>query len=108
MIAVSVKAQMENEFARNRPDAPASEMRSASTIQTILSSLLVLITRINAIGIQPADVVIEPDVTGFDLTQFTRTDELAAIGEQTAKQAIPEIKSLLNRLDGELFATATT
>ncbi len=103
VIAVSVTAKMENEFARNRPDTPISRMRSASTIQTILRSFLVQSTNVNAIGIQPADVVIEPDVTGFDLTAFTRTDELAAIGEQTTKEAIPKIRTLLNRLDGELF-----
>ncbi len=103
VIAVSVTATMETEFARNRPDTPDDRMRSASTIQTILRSFLVQNRNINAIGVEPADVVIEPDVTGFDLTHFTRTDELAAIGESTTKEAIPEIKRLLSRLDGQLF-----
>ncbi|QEG37538.1 cyclic nucleotide-binding and patatin-like phospholipase domain-containing protein [Bythopirellula goksoeyrii] len=103
VIAVSVTAKMESEFARNRPDTPASQMRSASTIQTILRSFQVQSTNINAIGVQPADFVIEPDVTGFELTGFTRTDELAAIGEQATTEAIPEIKNLLHRLDAELF-----
>ncbi len=103
VIAVSVTATMETEFAKNRPDTPDDRMRSASTIQTILRSFLVQNRNINAIGVQPADVVIEPDVTGFDLTHFTRTDELAAIGESATKEAIPEIKNLLNRLDGQLF-----
>ena len=105
VIAVSVTAKMENEFARNRPDTPVERMRSASTIQTILRSFLVQSTNINAIGVQPADVVIEPDVTGYDLTQFTRTDELAAIGETTTREAVPEINRLLNRLDRELFSS---
>ena len=74
-------------------------MRRASTIQTVLRSLLVQSTSVNAIGVAPADIVIEPDVTDFDLTQFTRTDELAAIGAQTTKEAIPKLKQLLNRLD---------
>ena len=103
VIAVSVTAKMEAEFARNRPDTPPEQMRSASTIQTILRSFLVQSTNINAIGVQPADVVIEPDVTGFDLTEFTRTDELAAIGEKATQEAIPQIRELLNRLDGNMF-----
>lgn len=103
VIAVSVTAKMETEFARNRPDTPFERMRSASTIQTVLRSFLVQSTSVNAIGVQPADLVIEPDVTGFELTEFTRTDELAAIGEQTTKESIPEIKNLLHRLDRELF-----
>jgi predicted acylesterase/phospholipase RssA len=103
VIAVSVSAKLEDEFARNRPDTPLSGMRRASTIQTVLRSLLVQSTSVNAIGVEPADVVIEPEVTGFDLTEFTRTDELAAIGEKSTKEAIPEIKRLLNRLDNKMF-----
>jgi hypothetical protein len=53
--------------------------------------------------VRPADVVIEPDVTGFDLTEFTRAKELAAIGEATALDTIPTIQKLLTRLDPKLF-----
>jgi NTE family protein len=38
IIAVSVTAIMEGEFARNRSDTPANRMRRASTIQTGLAS----------------------------------------------------------------------
>ena len=106
VIAVSVSSKLENEFARNRPDTPVERMRSASTIQTVLRSFYVQSTSVNAIGVQPADFVIEPDVTEFELTEFTRTDELAAIGEQTTKEAIPEIKRLLHCLDDKLFVPA--
>jgi predicted acylesterase/phospholipase RssA len=54
--------------------------------------------------VQPADVVIEPDVTGFDLSEFSRTDEIAAVGEATAKLAIPKIGELLQQLDDKLFS----
>jgi NTE family protein len=103
VIAVSVTAKMDREFARNRPDTPISQMRSASVIQTILRSFLVQSTSVNAIGVQPADFVIEPDVSGFELTEFSRTDELAVIGEQATRNAIPHINQLLNRVDNELF-----
>lgn len=103
VIAVSVTAKMEKEFARNHPDTPAENMRSASTIQTVLRSLLVQSTSVNAIGVEPADLVIEPDLSGFELTEFTRADEMAVIGEQTTEESIPEIKRLLNRLDNQLF-----
>lgn len=103
VIAVSVTAKMEHEFARNRPDTPTEKMRSASTIQTLLRSYLVQSHSVNSIGVQPADFVIEPDVTRFELSEFTRTDELAAVGEQSTLEAIPQIRMLLNRLDNELF-----
>ena len=103
VIAVSVTSTLELEFARNRSNTPASKMRSASTIQTLLRSYLVQNHNINAIGVQPADIVIEPDVTGFELSEFTRTDELAAIGERTTREALPRIQKLLHELDRELF-----
>ena len=103
VIAVSVTAKMELEFAKNRSDTPVQKMRSASTIQTLLRSYLVQSHNMNSIGVQPADFVIEPDVTCFELSEFTRTDELAAVGEQTTLEAIPKIQKLLNRLDSELF-----
>jgi NTE family protein len=103
VIAVSVTAKMELEFVSNRPDTPADQMRSASTIQTLLRSYLVQSHSVNSIGVQPADFVIEPDVTRFELSEFTRTDELAAVGEQTTLEVVPKIRKLLNRLDKELF-----
>jgi NTE family protein len=103
VIAVSVTAKMELVFADNRPDTPAESMKRASTIQTVMRTYLVQNTSINAIGVQPADIVIEPDVTQFELTAFTRTDELARIGEQTALQSLSTIRALLHQLDPQLF-----
>jgi predicted acylesterase/phospholipase RssA len=104
VIAVSVTAKMEHEFGRNRPDTPVSQMRPPSTLQTILRSFLVQSVNMNSVGVQPADVVIEPDVTGFDLSEFSRADEIAAVGEATAKLAIPKIGELLRQLDDRLFS----
>jgi hypothetical protein len=58
---------------------------------------------LNAIGVKSADVVIEPDVTGFDLAEFMRAKELAAVGERAALNQIPKIQHLLARLDPDLF-----
>jgi NTE family protein len=40
---------------------------------------------------QQADVIIEPDVKPFVWDDFTRTDELIAVGEAAAEAALPEI-----------------
>ncbi len=103
VIAVSVTSKMEVEFAKNRPDTPTERMRNASAIQTILRSYVVQNTNLNAHGIQPADVVIEPDVTNFELTAFTQTDQMAAIGEKTAMESLPKIRQLLAGMDDKLF-----
>ncbi len=104
VIAVSVTAKMEQVFARNRPDTPTSKMRRASTLQTILRSYLVQNKNMNSVGVQPADVVIEPDVTQFELTEFSRTDELAAEGEKATLEAVPRIKETLSQLDHKMFS----
>jgi len=103
VIAVSVTANLEQEFAKSRPDTPTSEMSSASIMQTILRSYLVQNVNMNSVGVQPADVVIEPDLTGYGLTEFSRANELAEIGEAAALQAIPKIGELLRQVDAELF-----
>lgn len=103
VIAVSVTAKIERQFGANQPDTPTPRMRIPSTLQTLLRSLQVQNYNLNAIGVQPAEVTIEPDVTGFDLSEFMRAQELAAVGEQAALQQIPKIKQLLARLDPELF-----
>src|SRR6202040_3641729 len=47
---------------------------------------------------QQADVIIEPDVKPFVWDDFTRTNELVAVGEAAAEAAMPEI---LKALGGE-------
>jgi NTE family protein len=105
VIAVSVTAKMERRFCDIIPGGPQARRRP-STLQTILRSLLVQNHSLNGIGVQPADVVIEPDVTGFDLSEFVRAKELAAVGERAAWEKIPRVKQLLARLDPHLFPLA--
>jgi len=100
VIAVSVTAKIEHEF----PPNPLNTPNQASTIQTILRSLLVQNKSVNSIGMQQADVVIEPDVTRFDMTEFMRAEEMAEIGEQAALAELPKIKEQLMQLDQRLFA----
>ena len=103
VIAVSVTAKIEHRFGNNRPDTPTTLMKIPSTLKTLFRSLLVQNHNLNAFGVRPADVVIDPDVTGFDLTEFMRSNELAAVGESAALGYVPRIKQLLARLDPELF-----
>jgi NTE family protein len=44
---------------------------------------------------QQADVIIEPDVKPFVWDDFTRTDELGAVGEAAAEAALPQILKVL-------------
>jgi NTE family protein len=104
VLAVSVTAQIKKEFAMNRPDTPTAKMKPASILQTIMRTYVVQNVNMNSVGVQPAGFVIQPDVSGFDITEFTRAAEMAAIGEATANETIPQLRKLLVRLDKQLFA----
>lgn len=103
VIAVSVTAKMEKIFHHIAPGKPMPGTARPGIVPTILRSLLVQNYNMNAIGVQPADVVIEPDVTGIDLSEFVRAKELAAIGEAATLEQIPKIQRLLTRFDPQLF-----
>ena len=104
VIAVSVTAKIEHEFPPGRSHASKATMSQASTIQTILRSLLVQNKSVNSVGIRQADAVIEPDVTRYELAEFTRAEEMAEIGRQAALAELPKIKEQLMQLDNRLFA----
>jgi NTE family protein len=106
VVAVSVSAKMEKEFCEITPETRAVPGRKPTVVQTLLRSLLVQNHSLNAQGVQPADVVIETDVRGFDLTAFTRAREMAAVGHAAGLDAVPRIRQLLARLDPQLFAPA--
>ena len=105
VIASSVTANLEKEFSGiSRDKRDSTKPKKPSTLQVLMRGHLVQSCNMNAVGVQPADVVIAPDVTAFDLSEFERTDEMAAIGEQTAQETIAGIKQLLSKLDSKLFS----
>ncbi len=107
VIAVSVTAQIEKEFASNRPETPTSKMKPASAIKTILRTYVVQNVNMNSVGVAPADFVIQPDMTDFDITEFTRAEEMSVIGAKTTQESIPKLKELLAQIDDRIFARAT-
>jgi len=107
VIAISVTAKLESRFCDIKPGQPILSRKKPGIGPTILRSLLVQNHNLNAFGVQPADVVIEPDVTGFDSAEFMRAKEFAAIGEAAALEQVPKIRRLLNRLDPQLFKSTT-
>jgi predicted acylesterase/phospholipase RssA/CRP-like cAMP-binding protein len=105
VIASSVTAKLEKQFSGisvEKGDSP--KRKKPSTLQVLMRGHLVQSSNMNAVGVEPADVVIAPDVTAFDLSEFERTDEMADIGEQTAREMIAAIKQLLSKLDDKLFS----
>jgi NTE family protein len=103
VIAASVSAKLESRFCDISAEKPSPFKARPGIMPTIMRSLLVQNYNLNAFGVQPADVVIEPDVTAIDPSEFMRAKELAAIGEAAALEQVPKLHRLLNRLDPQLF-----
>ena len=105
VIASSVTSQLEKDFAGIR-----SKGRSVSgffsTIQVIMRQTMVQGYRMNSVGIRPADFVIAPDVTSFDISEFSRADEMAVIGEATTDARVAQLRKMLNKLDSNLFKSS--
>jgi predicted acylesterase/phospholipase RssA len=106
LIAVSVTAKIKSQFGANTPDTPTPSMRTPSSLRTLFRTLEVQNFNLNRVGAQPAEVVIEPEVIDFDLSEFMRAQQLAVAGEKAALVKVPQIKKLLARLDAGLFRLA--
>jgi len=48
--------------------------------------------RMSPVWRSAADIVIEPDVAGFDYDDFKRADELMRVGELAMRRALPEVR----------------
>jgi predicted acylesterase/phospholipase RssA/CRP-like cAMP-binding protein len=104
VIASTVTAKLEKDFMGIRSKKHRGARRFISTIQVIMRQNMIQSYSMNAVGVKPADFVIAPDVTSFDISEFTRADEMAVIGEITTNESVPQLKGMLSKLDPKLFA----
>jgi NTE family protein len=107
VIASSVTAQLEKDFLGIRSKGRSRSSRFFSTIQVIMRQNMIQGFNMNSVGIQPADFVVAPDVTSFDISEFTRADEMARIGETTTNAGIERLRKMLNKLDAKLFESSS-
>jgi NTE family protein len=59
---------------------------------------------IRSIGGSAADIVIEPDVSAVQLSDFKRAPEIAKIGRDAVEEGLPELRRILHEMDPQLFA----
>jgi predicted acylesterase/phospholipase RssA/CRP-like cAMP-binding protein len=104
VIASTVSAKLEKDFMGIRSKKPRAVSKFIATIQVILRQAMIQSYSMNAVGVEPADFVIEPDVTAFDISEFTRADEMAVIGDSTTNASVHQLKGMLSKLDPQLFA----
>jgi NTE family protein len=71
------------------------------TIETILQSISIMYSKLAAIQLAKADVVIRPKVSYIGSTDFSRRHEAVLEGEKAALEALPEIQEIVKRLRQE-------
>ncbi len=71
------------------------------TIDTILQSVDIMYSRISAIQLKDADVIITPRVNHIGSADFDKRDEAILEGEKAAVAALPKIKQIMDRLRQE-------
>jgi NTE family protein len=105
VIASTVTATLEKDF-----EGISSRFtgRFLSTIQVIMRQAMVQDYNMNSVGVQPADFVVAPDVTSFDISEFARVEEMARIGEATTDASVAKLRKMLSRLDAKLFETCVS
>ena len=103
VIASSVTANLEKDFGEIRSRGRSRSRGFFSTVQVIMRQTMIQGHNMNSVGVQPADFVIAPDVTSFDISEFTRADEMAQIGETTTNATVAKLSEMLNKLDPKLF-----
>lgn len=104
VLASTVTAKLEKDFLGLRAKGKLQKSRFLESIQVMMRQNLIQSYNMNYVGVQPADVVIAPDVTAFDLSEFTRADEMAVVGEQATLESMAKIRAMLAKLDPKLFA----
>jgi NTE family protein len=103
VIASTVTASLEKDFMGIRSKKRTGAGKFAASIQVIMRQTMIQSYSMNAVGVEPADFVIAPDVTSFDISEFTRADEMARIGEDATNASVHRLKAMLSKLDPKLF-----
>jgi len=106
VIASTVTAKLEKDFAGMRSKGRSRSGHFFSTVQVIMRQSMIQGYNMNSVGIQPADFVVAPDVTSFDISEFTRADEMANIGEMTTNATVAQLRKMLSKLDSKLFESS--
>lgn len=103
VVAVNVLSQIPSEFTGMTPESPIAKMKTPGLWATLTRLRRVQDRFIAGVGANVADFTIEPDLSAFDLSEFSRTPEIAAIGRQAAEDRMAQLTKLITNIDAEVF-----
>lgn len=81
--------------------ADLNNVQPQSTIETILQSIGIMYSKMAAIQLVKADVVIKPNVGHIGSADFDKRHEAILEGEKAAMEALPKINAIIDRLKQE-------
>ena len=81
--------------------SPPDGQQPQGTIETILQSISIMYSKLSAIQLARADIVIRPKVGHIESGDFSRKHEAVLEGEKAATEAMPKINALLAKLRQE-------
>ena len=70
-------------------------LRAPNMLQVFFQMIYTMEYEIAQSRVDPAHVVIHPDLSGFSWTEMHRAKELIAMGERVAEEYVSQIKSLI-------------
>ena len=71
---------------------------SDSFVEYLLTSFYIMVGSNAVTGLANSDLVISPDLTGFNYHKLERIEELVELGEKAAYEKLPQIKEAVRRL----------
>ncbi|UCC16204.1 MAG: patatin-like phospholipase family protein [Dehalococcoidales bacterium] len=77
------------------PETRSKSNAEPGIFDVIMQTIYIVSTYVAKDSLEGADIVIEPDVAGFKLSDFHKVDECVKLGEEAADNAVPRIKRLL-------------
>lgn len=98
VLAVDVVAQLRPEFVGNQPDTPQAAMRGAGMFRTLLRANEVQDHALAALRRHTIDVLIAPDTSSYEFSDFTQGFGLAEAGYLTGQKSVPQIREILRDL----------
>lgn len=77
------------------PETISKSNAEPGIFDVIMQTIYIVSTYVAKDSLEGADIVIEPDVARFKLSDFHKVDECVKLGEEAADNAVPSIKRLL-------------
>ncbi len=95
VVGVDVVAKLPQRFAGNVATTPARALKRASAVATLLRVTEVQAYGMTAVRSGTVDLMIRPDTSAFDFSDFSSARQLAETGEIAAEEALPQLKRML-------------